>query len=49
MMKVMEKITLKSWEEFEAKVGAMLEKPEHLQPLFRGQKPVRLNEKSESD
>jgi hypothetical protein len=43
----MEKVTLKSWADFEAKVASLTEKPQHLQPLFRGQRPVRLNEKPE--
>jgi len=29
---------LKSWEEFEAVVAPLAEKPQHLQPLFRGQR-----------
>jgi hypothetical protein len=34
----MNQITLKSWEEFEAKIVALGEKLQYLRPLFRGQK-----------
>jgi hypothetical protein len=35
---LMNQITLKSWEEFEAKIDALGEKLQYLRPLFRGQK-----------
>jgi hypothetical protein len=40
-------IKLESWKDFEVKVASLAEKPEHLQPLFRGQKPVLSNEQPE--
>ena len=39
--------TLESWEDFEGEVASLAEKPLHLQPLFRGQKPERSKAKSE--